>query len=146
MKTIRIVLLVLIIIGVGMLATLRWWVPRLVDWIIAREEAKVNAQDMQIVVTGLGQEVGILGVVVTPQEVKEDSRCPADVQCIQAGTVKVRAFLRSGLGTADEVFELNKPITTEVEEVTLVQVEPQNLAGKPIVNRDYVFYFQIRKR
>jgi hypothetical protein len=37
MKTIRIILLILIIIGIGLLATERIWVPKLVDYIISSE-------------------------------------------------------------------------------------------------------------
>ena len=87
-----------------------------------------------------------LGVRVIPHEVLEDSRCPIDVTCIQAGTVRVRATLESGLGTADQEFELNQPITTEAESVTLTQVGPPREEGVMIDESNYVFYFRIEKR
>jgi hypothetical protein len=92
------------------------------------------------------QGASALGVEVEPLEILEDSRCPANVNCIQAGTVRVRALLTSGLGTATQVFELSKPITTESEEITLVEVEPQTVAGVKILPNQYIFKFEIKKR
>jgi len=100
----------------------------------------------QRIETRIDEGAGALGVKVTPLEILEDSRCPMDVQCIQAGTVRVRATLESGLGTADQVFVLNQPITTEAEEVTLVSVSPMPEAGIEIAEKDYIFIFQVEKR
>jgi hypothetical protein len=94
----------------------------------------------------LGENVQSLGVTLTPNEVLEDSRCPKDVVCIQAGTVRVKSKLTSGQGTADQIFILNKPITTEAEEITLVQVDPYPSSKKTIAKSDYVFHFEISKR
>jgi len=96
--------------------------------------------------TRIDEGASALGVNVIPHEVLEDSRCPVDVTCVQAGTVRVRATLQSGLGTADQEFELNKPITTEAEIVTLVRVEPVAMEGKEIKESEYVLYFRIKKR
>jgi len=100
----------------------------------------------QRIETHIDQAGGALDVQVTPVAVIEDSRCPLDVQCIQAGTVRVRATLQSGLGSGTETFELNKPITTEAEEVTLVSVSPMPEAGVTIDEKDYIFIFQVKKR
>lgn len=96
--------------------------------------------------TKINQGVSALGATVTPLEVLEDSRCPVDVQCVWAGTVKVRATLESGLGTAEQVFTLDQPITTEAEEVRLIQVFPLAEEGVEIADTDYTFIFQINKR
>ena len=87
-----------------------------------------------------------LGITVTPHEILEDSRCPVDVQCVWAGTVRVRATLESGLGTAPQIFELYKSITTETEIVHLAAVEPSPYAGVTIKPEDYVFVFLVTKR
>lgn len=87
-----------------------------------------------------------LSVTITPLEIIEDSRCPRGVQCIQAGTVRVRASLVSGLGTANQIFALNVPVTTEAETVTLVAVSPEAEAGKAIASLDYRFVFRVTKR
>lgn len=96
--------------------------------------------------TTIGQKVSGLDVSLTPLEVTGDSRCPTDVQCIWAGTVKVRTRVKSGLGESTMVFELGKPITTEAEEVTLTEVLPQPKAGVKIKDSDYVFQFEVKKR
>ncbi len=86
------------------------------------------------------------GLSIEPLELIEDSRCPANANCIQMGTVRVRARVVSGLGTSTEVFELMKPITTEVESITLVSVLPQSVAGTSISPTDYDFTFVVKKR
>ncbi len=94
----------------------------------------------------IGEIESALGVTITPVEMLEDSRCPANANCIWAGTVKVRATLESGLGTANQVFELNQAITTEAEEVTLVDVTPVARSGTSIGDSEYTFFFDIKKR
>ena len=94
----------------------------------------------------IGQEVSALDVRITPLKVLEDSRCPIDVQCIQAGTVRLQARLVSGLGTAQQEFKLGQPITTEAEEVTLATVTPAPKAGVKIAESEYVFTFTVVKR
>lgn len=100
----------------------------------------------KVVEARIDQSVSALGVKITPLEVVEDSRCPSDVVCIWAGTVKVRATLESGLGSAEQIFELNQPVTTEAEIITLVSVEPETKAGVKIEPSQHVFHFQITKR
>lgn len=94
----------------------------------------------------LNGKITALGVTVVPLEVLEDSRCPADVVCIQAGTVRVKTKLTSASGTADQIFILNKPVTTETEEIALTQVDPYPYSTKTITKTDYVFHFKIVKR
>lgn len=113
-----------------------------------------DAIDALIVALNTGERIetrideggSALGVRVIPHEVLEDSRCPIDVNCIQEGTVRVRATLESGLGTANQVFTLNEPITTEAETVTLVQVSPFPESGSGIEDVAYVFMFEVQKR
>ncbi len=94
-----------------------------------------------------GETVAAYGARVTPEELLEDSRCPSDVECVWAGTVRVRAVLESGLGRAPQEFVLGTPITTEAETITLVRVEPYPVsAGEAIAQEAYRFYFEITKR
>src|SRR6185437_3005515 len=55
----------------------------------------------------IGQTISGLGVTITPMKVLEDSRCPVDVECIQAGTVRIDAELSAGMGTSTQEFKLN---------------------------------------
>lgn len=94
----------------------------------------------------LGQGVSALGMTVTPLEVVEESRCPQDVQCIQAGTVRVRVRLSSGLGTSGQVIALGGSMTTEAETVKLVDVTPYPSSGTQIAPESYRFTFEIARR
>jgi len=105
-----------------------------------------NGTQMVRIETRINQEGSALDVRIVPTEILEDSRCPEDVTCVWAGTVKIRALLTSGLGTANQVFELGQPITTEAEIVTLVAVEPGALSEPAIPQSAYRFIFEISKR
>jgi hypothetical protein len=106
----------------------------------------VKMSTSELITARINEVASSLGIYVTPVEVIEDSRCPANANCIWAGTVKIKAMLESGSGKASQIFELNKPITTETREVTLVHVDPQSQSSVKIKNEDYVFYFEIKNR
>jgi hypothetical protein len=82
-------------------------------------------------------------VKVTALSIVEDSRCPANVNCIQAGTVRVK--VRVDAKTSEEVIlKLNEPKTVAGHVVTLVSVSPETFAGKTIEFKDYNFKFDIK--
>lgn len=86
------------------------------------------------------------GITITPIKVLEDSRCPVNVQCIQAGTVRLQTTLKSGMGEGTQIFTLNQPITTEVHTIELISVMPVAHTDTNINSRKYVFTFKISKR
>lgn len=94
----------------------------------------------------LGETVSAFGVVITPEVLLEDSRCPTDVVCIQAGTVRVRAALMSGMGNAVQEFKLGETYTTEAENVTLSAVTPAPLSTSSIEESEYQFTFVVEAR
>lgn len=94
----------------------------------------------------IGKSATLSGVTIKPTEVLEDSRCPIDAACIQAGTVRVATSLTSGMGTAPQTFTLDKPITTEAEQITLISVTPLKKVDVTIPASDYTFIFEVRKR
>lgn len=100
----------------------------------------------QDVTTKMDQPITALGVTITPREILEDSRCPINAVCIQAGTVRVRADVQSSLGASSQIFQLDKETAAGTESIKLVKVEPSNLAGQPIAKNTYVFHFRITKR
>lgn len=95
--------------------------------------------------TQIDKPSSALGVTIKPLSM-QDSRCPIGVQCVQAGTVKLKAELTSGMGTATQEFTLNVPITTEAETITLISVRPEAEAGKKIRITDFRFIFKVEKR
>ena len=105
-----------------------------------------SSTEAERILVQIGQTVPALGVQITPLEVLEDSRCPANANCIQAGTVRVQTNIESGSGVASQVFELDKPITTEVEIITLISVDPVAQSDVSISENQYIFHFQVEKR
>lgn len=99
-----------------------------------------------VLTLALGEEGTVGGVRLKPLEVVEDSRCAEDVTCIQAGTIRVRVELESGLGRAEQVFMIGEPITTEAERVTLLSVSPAPISTKSIADDEYRFTFRIDAR
>ncbi len=95
--------------------------------------------------TTVGQKVTGLQVTITPLAVTEDSRCPANANCIWAGTVKVKTKIQSGMGTSEMVLELGKEVTTEAETITLTEVTPTK-TQEAIPSPSYRFVFEVRKK
>jgi hypothetical protein len=81
---------------------------------------------------------------VSPIALVEDSRCPLLVQCIQAGTVRVKARVVTGTTMNEQIFELGKPQSIEGKTITLVSVSPEAKAGTKLVFTDYSFSFSIK--
>lgn len=94
----------------------------------------------------IGQPASGMGVTITPLEVVEDSRCPLDVVCVWAGTVRLRVELKSAVGVSTEMFKLGMPITTEADEIELVDVSPEARSEIAIRAKEYRFKFKVSKR
>lgn len=111
-----------------------------IDAIIARIDTSQRIQ------TKIDQGGSALGTKVVPLKLLDDSRCPTDVTCIQAGTVRVRALVDGGSGESRQTFILDKPVTTASATVTLARVDPEPFSGMKIDPADYIFFFEIEKR
>ncbi len=100
------------------------------------------------VTVAIGEPAHAHGVSVTPTKLLEDSRCPSDVVCIQAGTVRVEAMLVDGMGTSTMPFILGstEPVTSEVASIYLIAVEPYPIASDPTEDASYRFTFRIERR
>ncbi len=99
------------------------------------------------------------GFAIVMAEVTEDSRCPADVTCVWAGTAKVRIEVRnpgdkSESGIGDLILQLGK-IDPEVDNVTglsgnylfeLVELEPRPLSTVQIDPSEYIAILTVSKR
>ena len=94
----------------------------------------------------INQKVDAITLALTPFNILEDSRCPIDVQCIQAGTVRIRVKIDSGTSTSNVDITLNKPVTTETEQITLIAVRPEKESKKQIGDKDYSFVFRVVKK
>ncbi len=103
-----------------------------------------QTQDTVHVTTGLNKSAGVPTVKIIPIELLEDSRCPIDVQCIQAGTVKVRVQLATEMGTSTNIYTLGSAVTTDIETVTLIEVLPAPRSQIQIEPSQYQFIFEIK--
>lgn len=95
---------------------------------------------------GMNQGVSAFNVQIFPLEVVEDSRCAEGVQCIQAGTVRIRALVVSAMGRSTMTLQMGQKATTEAEEIMLAEVLPRPRAGTPIEPGEYRFIIEIAKR
>lgn len=92
----------------------------------------------------LAETSQVLGVSFRPLAVTEDSRCPTNVQCIQAGTVRLRVQVESDVDSASEkVLTLGTPTTVNAGTIELVSVTPLKDSTKQIKGADYRFIFKV---
>jgi hypothetical protein len=79
---------------------------------------------------------------ITFRQVREDSRCPIDVQCIQAGDAKIELTIaRSGRGTDRRVMSLTSPdndVTIDDLHIHFDGLTPAPREHVPPASRAYV--------
>ncbi|HEY0010704.1 MAG TPA: hypothetical protein VGB97_02190 [Candidatus Paceibacterota bacterium] len=86
------------------------------------------------------------GLSMRVAAVTEDSRCPQDVHCIQAGTVRISLRTRSAMGASTSDLALGASVTTEAERITFLRVAPGKNSTQPITDADYRFTFEVAKK
>lgn len=92
----------------------------------------------------IDEPVRVGAVVVTPKRVLEDSRCPANVQCIWAGRVVLETVI-SGSGWRETAnLELGKEYRSQGTALALVKVSPDKVTGNALAPADYLFEFERR--
>lgn len=102
------------------------------------------AQAYGSVTLALGQAAVFTdGLSIRPMRILEDSRCPADVECIQAGTVKLNfSAVMNGKMTAETV-TIGQSIQIDGDTVTLESAAPaKTKAGYPPPS-EYRFTFTV---
>ncbi|WP_235425403.1 hypothetical protein [Croceibacterium mercuriale] len=91
----------------------------------------------------IGQTVMVDGPQLTVVELLEDSRCPADVQCVQAGRVRVRVAVHLGAGDRTLDLTLGEPVQVADGALELVSVQPdRTVAAEAIAPAAYRFSFR----
>lgn len=94
----------------------------------------------------INQPQTVFGTTLTTPVVVEESRCPSDVTCIQAGRVRVALTINSPSGNSHNELEVGKSVTTEDLTITLNEVTPYPLSTRSIEEREYRFIFTVSKR
>lgn len=91
------------------------------------------------VAAGIGETADLGGgLTVKPLEVIEDSRCPANVTCVWAGRLRLRAEVS---GVAQEL-TLGEPLQTPKGTVVLAVVSPSAFSEWPGGHPPYRFGFR----
>lgn len=93
----------------------------------------------------IGMSGSVYDVSITPVEILEDSRCPTDVVCIQAGTVRVRATVVVDGASTIKDFKLNDALTIGNNLVELVEVKPTKQSTVEVNKSSYRFIFRVIK-
>ena len=79
---------------------------------------------------GLGQTAFVSGPHVRADRIIEDSRCPADVQCVWAGRLILAATVIGGGWTRQVELTLGVPINIADGKLTLVKAVPARQTNK----------------
>ena len=91
-----------------------------------------------------GQPTRVGPLVVTPQAVVEDSRCPINVRCVWAGRLVLKSRI-NGAGWRETVnLTLGETYTTHGAGLALVSAEPGKMAGSPPSPPASLFGFESR--
>ncbi len=92
----------------------------------------------------LGQPTRVGALVVTPQAVVEDSRCPINARCVWAGRLIVKTRI-AGAGWRETAnLTLGEPYRTHGTGLALVSGEPGKMAGSPPSPPASLFGFEPR--
>ncbi len=93
---------------------------------------------------GIGEPTRIGALVVTPQAVLEDSRCPINARCVWAGRLILKARI-DGAGWRETVnLTLGETYRTHGTGLALVSGEPGKIAGTPPSPPASLFGFEPR--
>ena len=83
-------------------------------------------------------------ITIVPVSVIEDSRCPTEGQCIWAGTVKLKATVKSGSQTKETVLVLGESQSMFGHAILLRGVTPEKHTTKTLSLADYRFDITVK--
>ncbi len=89
----------------------------------------------------IGQSAWLGDAIVTPLALVEDSRCPADAQCVQAGKLTVSTRITSTHWQQTVPLTLGEPYRVMSRNFVLVSATPTKNAGQEIPPGAYRFAF-----
>ena len=91
----------------------------------------------------LGAPARFIGVSLTPIMVAEDSRCPAGVQCVHAGTARVSTAVVEGGVSRIQVMTLGAPVTVGAHTVALTALCPSPRVANAVIPQDVRFTYAV---
>lgn len=94
----------------------------------------------------VGNKAAFNGISITPVSILEDSRCPTDVQCIQAGTVRVNLKIETATSTVTRDMKLGSTTNVGNYSITFASVLPDKHSKTTLQKSDYKFTFTIKEK
>lgn len=100
-------------------------------------------EDITIGTVRLGETKLINRVRITLNEITQDSRCPIDAVCIQAGSVTASVTLQSD--TDKETVEITEgtSVAFDVFRISILSVAPARMASQPFDETAYQIVFKV---
>ena len=92
---------------------------------------------------GFGQTITDNDIRISPLSLVADSRCPKDVNCIQAGTVSVLLELKKEGETKKATMNLGESVQFGSMNIKLNTVNPEKYSKVVILPEDYRFEFLV---
>lgn len=105
---------------------------------------EVTGVSANTAVVGVGETKYVSGVRITLNNIAQDSRCPVDVQCIQAGSVTAHVTLKSD--TDSETLDMvsgKAPHAFDSFKVSITNVAPSRVAASAPTADSYNITFKV---
>ena len=94
---------------------------------------------------GVGQTVFINGVKITLNKVVQDSRCPIDVKCIEAGAININVTLQSNTDKETRNMSSDEaPIAFDSYKISIEKINPPRVSKFEPLSASYVITFRVR--
>lgn len=92
----------------------------------------------------INEVIDLKNMEIVPLEVVADSRCPVDVQCIQAGALSLKVELADGVWNNIVTIKSGEEIQFSGKVISFVDVKPEKNSKIDIEPSDYEFYFLVQ--
>ena len=98
---------------------------------------------VKVTQVGLGQTITDNDIRIHPLKLESDSRCPLDVNCIQAGTVRITVELKREGESKSISLSLGESVRFGDKRVEFSSVDPQKYSKVTITPETYRFVFLV---
>jgi hypothetical protein len=106
-----------------------------------------TSTDPRPIIVGINEDFDNDGYILNVKEVIEDSRCPSDVTCIQAGRVRVVLKISHEQGsTTEATIEQGEGVLAGLKQIVLEDVKPYPVSTHKIVPEEYRFTFSTKSQ
>ena len=92
----------------------------------------------------IGQSTRVGALLVTPQAIVEDSRCPINARCVWAGRLVLATRIDGARWRENANLTLGQPYATHGNRLALISAEPGKLAGSSPSPPANLFSFEAR--